>query len=129
MNRSGRNADKDAQVLLNAALKYRQDGLRLTLCQPGGKKPLGVGWSATSCGTTWPKMDWSAEKIQRAFKKLGVLNVGLLVGPCSGIIDIEGDAPAPSRICPICSTGSIFQSHRPMRAGAASIGSGLGIRP
>jgi hypothetical protein len=72
--------------------------LPITLCPPSSKKPLGQGWDAEQNGRSWQKMRWTHAEIDRAFKVRGQLNVGLLLGPQSGLIDIEddsdGDRPA-----------------------------------
>jgi Bifunctional DNA primase/polymerase, N-terminal len=67
--------------------------LPITLCPAGSKKPLGEGWTATYPGKVWQKKRWSLKEIDRAFKVYGELNVGVLFGPASGLIDIELDAP------------------------------------
>ena len=50
-------------------------------------------WAATYPGKAWQKKRWSLKEIDQAFKVFGELNVGVLFGPESGLIDIEEDSP------------------------------------
>ncbi|HEX4149858.1 MAG TPA: bifunctional DNA primase/polymerase, partial [Pirellulales bacterium] len=77
--------------MLDAALALRGRGLPITLNRPSTKRPLGDGWSEAKDGIGWQAKRWSDAEIRRAFRRLGALNPGLLLGPQSGIIDIEGD--------------------------------------
>jgi hypothetical protein len=76
------------------AHKLHRAGLPITLCPPGTKKPLGKGWSATSVGVEWQHKRWTLREINKAFKVRGELNVGVLFGKASGLIDIEQDCEA-----------------------------------
>jgi hypothetical protein len=74
------------------AYKLHRAGLPITLCPPGSKKPLGEGWDAKQIGKAWQKKTWTLKEIDRAFKVRGELNVGVLYGPRSGLVDIEYDS-------------------------------------
>ncbi len=74
------------------AHKLHRAGLPITLCPPNSKKPLGEGWDAKQIGLAWQKKKWTLKEIDRAFKLRGSLTVGVLYGPRSGLIDIEGDS-------------------------------------
>ena len=82
---------------LEAALKFHRDGLPITLCPPGSKKPLGEGWTADGPGKAWQHYEWTVKDIRRAFKLYGELNVGIRLGKASGIIDIEVDSEDDAR--------------------------------
>ncbi len=74
------------------AHKLHRAELPITLCPPDGKKPLGDGWDGQQNGLAWQKKKWTLKEIDRAFELRGELNVGVLYGPRSGLIDIEGDS-------------------------------------
>jgi hypothetical protein len=76
-----------------AARQYYRKGLPITLCPPGEKKPLGEGWDERHPGRAWQRKRWNLKEIDHAFKVRGDLNVGVLFGPSSGLIDIEEDSP------------------------------------
>lgn len=67
---------------LQAACRYIERGLPIVLCR--GKKPLGKRWQHRT---------WTAKQVQAAFRGNPSLNVGLILGPRSGVIDIEADTP------------------------------------
>jgi hypothetical protein len=69
---------------LEAALAYGAMGYRITLCLPGEKRPIGKAWH---------EKVWTEAEITEAFNKFGRLNVGLVHGSCSQIIDVEIDGP------------------------------------
>jgi hypothetical protein len=75
------------------AHRLLERGLPITLCPPNSKKPLGEGWDAKNVGVAWQRKEWSPKEVDRAFKLRGDLNVGVLFGPRSGMIDIEEDKP------------------------------------
>jgi hypothetical protein len=81
----------------DAARQYYRIGLPITLCPPGEKKPLGEGWDDKNPGRAWQRKRWDPKEIDRAFKVRGDLNVGILFGPSSGLIDIEEDSREDSR--------------------------------
>ena len=72
------------QSLEEAALSYLELQLPITLCSPGQKRPIFKGW---------PTKVWRPEEVEQAFRERGPLNVGLVLGPRSGIIDVECDGP------------------------------------
>jgi hypothetical protein len=74
------------------AHKLHRAKLPITLCPPGSKKPLGEGWDAKQDGLAWQKKRWTLKEIDQAFKLRGELNVGVLCGPRSGLMDIEYDS-------------------------------------
>ena len=59
-------------------------GLPITLCRSGTKIPISKGW---------PTKTWTYDRIDAAFVKYGDLEVGLVLGALSGLIDIELDGP------------------------------------
>ena len=61
---------------------YHETGLPITLCRPGGKTPIGAKWH---------QRVWTSAEIDAQFENHPDLNVGLVLGPRSGIIDIEID--------------------------------------
>ena len=65
-----------------AARSYHEVGLPITLCRPGGKVPI---------ATKWHHKVWTPAEIDAQFETHADLNVGLILGPRSGIIDIEID--------------------------------------
>lgn len=71
-----------------AACQYHEAGLPITLCKVGEKKPYLKGWQAK---------EYTASEINAEFKKHGSLNVGLVLGPRSQLIDIEYDAKGGER--------------------------------
>jgi hypothetical protein len=58
--------------------------LPITLCKPGTKAPIGNGW---------PQRTWTHDDIDTTFQTHKGLNVGLILGPRSGLIDVEVDGP------------------------------------
>ena len=78
---------------LQAALEYHDRGLPITLCPPGGKNPLGEGWSKTRIGLAWQRKTWKKREIERAYDERGDLNVGVLFGAKSRLVDFEVDSP------------------------------------
>jgi hypothetical protein len=88
----GKAADEVTDTHAEAHKLHRM-GLPITLCPAGTKKPLGEGWTAEYPGKAWQKKRWSLKEIDRAFKAYGDLNVGVLFGPVSKLIDIEQDSP------------------------------------
>ncbi|MCE9604427.1 MAG: bifunctional DNA primase/polymerase [Planctomycetia bacterium] len=81
--------------MVELALKLRRRNLPITLCD--GKKPLGRGWSATGNGSEWPQHAWTDSDIRRAFALRGDLNLGIVLGPRSGLIDLEADSADEER--------------------------------
>ncbi len=81
-----------SQRRLDAAIEYLRNGLPITLCTSKTKKPLGIGWSANGRGKNWRKQRWTKKEVRRAFRVLGDCNVGIQLGPESGVIDIEEDS-------------------------------------
>jgi len=69
-------------ALLQAAHDYVDRGLPITLCPTGSKVPFSKDWG----NKVWVHKDIDAE-----FSGRGPLNVGLILGPTSGLIDIEID--------------------------------------
>jgi hypothetical protein len=65
------------------AIRLHREPYPIVLCLPGRKTPL---------GDSWQKKRLSLAEIDRAFKVRGHLNVGVLMGPLSGLIDIEDDS-------------------------------------
>lgn len=66
----------------DAALKYHRDGLPITLCHAGKKKPYAKGW---------PEKRYTISEIKNEFRTHQDLNVGTVLGPRSKIIDVEYD--------------------------------------
>ncbi|MCE9545191.1 MAG: DUF5906 domain-containing protein [Planctomycetia bacterium] len=77
------------------ALDFVRRGLPLTVCAE--KHPLGFNWSIDLPGTDWGNKTWTAPEIERAFRIRGELNVGIMLGPTAGIIDIEADSEEEER--------------------------------
>ncbi|WP_442483062.1 bifunctional DNA primase/polymerase [Aeoliella sp. SH292] len=65
-----------------AALNLSGAGYPITLCN--GKKPIGKKWN---------EIVYTDERILAEFDRNPTLNVGLILGPQSGIIDVECDSP------------------------------------
>lgn len=84
--------DDNTPSMVELALDLRRRRMPITLCD--GKKPLGRDWTATGNGNEWPQHEWIASEIKRAFAVRGALNIGLQLGPRSGLIDIEADSAA-----------------------------------
>jgi hypothetical protein len=59
-------------------------GLPITLCRGAKKSPICKGW---------PLKTWTHDEIDAEFQARGDLNVGVVLGPRSGLIDIEIDGP------------------------------------
>jgi hypothetical protein len=60
-------------------------GLPIVIVPPGAKGPR---------TSAWPEKRYTAPEINRRFGNSPALNVGLILGPESGAIDIEGDSDA-----------------------------------
>lgn len=69
---------------LEAALQYQTADLPITLCSPGTKKPLAQDWSGKT---------YSVQELNDNFNRQPNLNVGLILGPRSQLIDVEYDDP------------------------------------
>lgn len=67
--------------------------LPITICRPDSKKPLGSGWSEARSGTDWANKRWTRREIEKALRQFGDVNLGLRLGPSSGLIDVEADTP------------------------------------
>ncbi len=113
------------------AHKLHRMKLPITLCPPGSKKPLGEGWTDSYPGKAWPEKAWTLKEIDRAFRAYGNLNMGVMFGPRSGLIDIEQDSPEDRAAfaelfagCPPPVTAT-FQSQRGTHR-LFSLASGLG---
>ena len=65
-----------------AARTYHDLGLPITLCQ--GKSP----WQSD-----WPALEWTPRTIDAAYKLRPATNVGLVLGPRSGLVDFDCDGP------------------------------------
>jgi hypothetical protein len=74
------------------AHKLLQAGLPITLSRSGSKKPLGEGWTADHDGRAWQNKTWARKEVDQAHKVFGELNLGVLYGPRSGLMDIEYDS-------------------------------------
>jgi len=59
--------------------------MRYVLCHPGEKRPIGTGWQRHS-------LTWEAARKRLATRP--ELNVGILLGPESGVWDVDCDGPA-----------------------------------
>lgn len=81
--------------MVDVAVELQRKKLPITLCV--GKRPLGRGWNSTNYGSGWPDHRWSTSEIERAFDVRGELNIGVLLGPKSGLIDIEADGAEQER--------------------------------
>ncbi len=57
--------------------------LPIALCR--GKKPIG--------GKGWGKRQWTVREVDKAFAKDPALNVGIIWGPRSKLVDLEADSP------------------------------------
>ena len=75
---------KPTSDLYEAALEYLAAGFPITLCRPGQKRPF---------SKSWPTKIWTAAEIAAEFAAQPDLNVGIVLGPRSGIIDLECDGP------------------------------------
>jgi hypothetical protein len=69
--------------LYEAAREYHCRRLPITLCKPGCKKPYVNGW---------PSKQWTLREIDAEFRRHGNLNVGVVLGQRSKLIDIEYDS-------------------------------------
>lgn len=104
------------QACRDAAHAYLDQGLPITLCAGGdGKHPLGIGWTESHIGKGWGQHRWTHREIDRAFRLRGHLNVGLLLGPDSGLIDAEADSSAEER-----ALGKLFDGDPPITPTFAS---------
>lgn len=65
-----------------AARTYHDLGLPITICR--GKAP----WQ-----DEWPTLEWTPRTIDAAFKFRPAANVGVILGPRSGLVDFECDGP------------------------------------
>ncbi len=77
----------------DAAFALLERRLSITICPPDSKRPLGVGWSKKGAGVDWAGKKWPRRDIEKALRDLGDVNLGLRLGPSSGLIDIEADTP------------------------------------
>src|SRR5262249_52080250 len=79
--RSHRGRKSNPQNYLHAAAhSYHELGLPITICQ--GKTP----WQ-----TDWPDLNWTPAKIDSAYRFRPAANVGIVLGPRSGLVDFECD--------------------------------------
>jgi hypothetical protein len=65
-----------------AARTYHDLGLPITICR--GKAP----WQPD-----WPTLKWAPRTIDAAFRQHQAANVGLVLGPRSGLVDFDCDGP------------------------------------
>jgi len=102
-----------ASTVGETAARYCEQGLPITICKD--KKPHGRGWdrNGESMGTDWLNYVWDVPSIERIFAQRTGLNVGLKLGPPSGVIDIEADSEEEERlfselfegcVIPVCPT-------------------------
>jgi hypothetical protein len=79
-----RNSRKSSPLnyLHAAARTYHDLGLPITICR--GKAPWQDGW---------PVLNWAPHTIDAAYKLNPAANVGLVLGPRSGLVDFECDGP------------------------------------
>jgi hypothetical protein len=69
-----------------AALEYHRSQLAITLCKHGSKKPYAPGW---------PAKRYTVREINQEFRAHdGRLNVGVILGPRSKLVDLEYDSAA-----------------------------------
>lgn len=79
---TSQTANDRLPLTLHEAYRLLDAGYPLTLCD--GKAPVGRGWQSR----VWTKAD-----ITSAFSRNPHLNVGLQLGPRSGVIDFDPDSP------------------------------------
>jgi hypothetical protein len=84
-SKSRQRFTEPANELHAAARQYHKLGLPITLCSPGNKQPI---------TTDWPNYKWSLPAIYRAYRDQPTLNVGLVLGPESGLVDFDCDGEA-----------------------------------
>lgn len=77
-----RPASEPLNELHAAARLYDAFGLPITVCR--GKAPR---------QTDWPNHEWTARTIDDTFRLYPASNVGLILGPRSGLVDFECDSP------------------------------------
>lgn len=69
------------------ALFYLERGLPLTLCGGPDLKDPGV------LGDGWQDHKWTPQEVEEAYRQHHELNPGVVLGPRSGMIDLEADVP------------------------------------
>jgi hypothetical protein len=74
---------------LIAAKDYAARGLPITVCRD--KHPLGIGWTPTEAGEKWQDKIWDGAELDTAWETCGALNLGIMLGPKAGFIDMEAD--------------------------------------
>jgi hypothetical protein len=79
--KAGRGKNSIGSPCHEAARKYHRNKLPITLCYPQSKKPF---------PKDWPNKRWTQREIDDEFRRRE-FNVGLILGPASGMIDIECD--------------------------------------
>src|SRR4029079_4441043 len=67
-----------------AAHQLLELGLPITICRPGKKAPIGKAWHQKS---------WTHDEVDIEFLAHADLNVGIILGPRSVMIDLEVDGP------------------------------------
>jgi hypothetical protein len=77
-------SEEEGKVTMLAELKTLADaGCQFVRLARGDKRPVGAAWQTRSTGDVAAVSEWLAARA----------NVGLLLGPASGVIDIEFDTP------------------------------------
>lgn len=76
---------KAVNYLHHAARTYCERGLPITLCRPGSNEPF---------GTEQPHHTWTMRSIDSLFAIHATANVGLLLGPSTGLVCIVCDGEA-----------------------------------
>ena len=88
------------------AQEYIQRRFRITLCN--GKKPTDKNWG---------QIELTVEEIRRRLDKNPSLNLGVVLGPASGIVDVECDSPQAEKdfkrlFRGVCHSTPAFMSQR-----------------
>jgi hypothetical protein len=79
--RKAKRPPKPANYLHAAARTYHDMGLPITLCK--GKAPFQADW---------PTLVWTPRTIDAVYQLNAAANVGLVLGPRSGLVDFECDS-------------------------------------